>query len=819
MIPRRLRPVLAILSALALCFLIGCILDSRHAGRGSEVENELGVYGVLVDESGNPVAGARVTARPSAAGIGKSGAMGESKVLVDSVLTDEKGRYSFHALSVGRYNLFGDYRSGSLVVLVPGISFADTLKGYNAGIDTLRAPGSIKGRVLLENAGKGGVLSYLAGTSYLAVTDANGDFLISGIPQGIYRVEYQAAGYQGAPDTNVMVVSGKTTPLAAKTLASDSLLPPPTPTALEAEYDTAKGIVTLKWRAVHVSDLQGYLVYRDHGPSPIPTLLTRKPVLDTVFSDTLFGGGSGAAGDFLKIPLEIYRIKAIDKGSNPSVNYSEPREIRVPGITDNPRILRLDVKGVQDGKARVGDTALFALAYSNPSRFKCSISWVVLPDTLPARVEWDSSANGRDSLVMPWKTTGVHIVRVFVTEEMSGAVWSREWPVDVLPQAGKISVPFPEYFPGDTVRLVASGVYEGLGPSAKWEWKCGDAGNFKATQGPNFELPAPVNPDTAYRCVLRVTDNAGKSALDSIRIPIMERGIWSKIADSVPIPDVSALRSCVFKGKAWVFNTHDDFGIWSTSDFVTWNHTADYPVKGYLIVYAAVVHADKIWLFTKPSSGNGLSICNSSDGVHWELVTDSTGFSDRSEFHALAFNGRIWLIGGYDRFGTSNYTVYHDVWSTSDGKAWRMESASPGFSGWYDYEVAAWNGKIWVYGGLLYNDYTSQNYPEVWSSPDGIKWEKSPEAPFGGAYHFRTRLIGFNGKLWSLSGEAQADASNAEVWTSQDGLHWAKESVPAPFRPRVRAQVLDLNGSLWVLGGYPFFSSPGNRSDVWRYHP
>src|SRR3954468_6381489 len=97
--PSRIPFSVVALAAISLFVLISCILaGDKVAGRGSEVENELGVYGILVDESGKPVARASVKARPAAAGVGKLGAGSPASAAAsdsDSVLTDKQGRYVF----------------------------------------------------------------------------------------------------------------------------------------------------------------------------------------------------------------------------------------------------------------------------------------------------------------------------------------------------------------------------------------------------------------------------------------------------------------------------------------------------------------------------------------------------------------------------------------------------------------------------------------------------------------------------------------------------------------------------------------------------
>ena len=152
----RLLRILA--AAVVLFVFLNCILD-RHSGRGSEVENE--VYGVLVDASGDPVAGARVRAAGASEAVGKVSASPRQAADIDSTVTDAKGRYRFDSLATGKYDLFGDDKGRNLVVLIPGVAVTARVNGNDVGTDTLRAPGRLRGTLTLAGKGQPGVLCFV----------------------------------------------------------------------------------------------------------------------------------------------------------------------------------------------------------------------------------------------------------------------------------------------------------------------------------------------------------------------------------------------------------------------------------------------------------------------------------------------------------------------------------------------------------------------------------------------------------------------------------------------------------------------------------
>lgn len=83
-----------------------------------------------------------------------------------------------------------------------------------AGIEVdvnLSATGTIKGTAKrfdvtgAEEADHGGISVYIPGTSYSALTDKNGNFAMSGIPQGLHTIRAQYAGYTFVEKENILL--------------------------------------------------------------------------------------------------------------------------------------------------------------------------------------------------------------------------------------------------------------------------------------------------------------------------------------------------------------------------------------------------------------------------------------------------------------------------------------------------------------------------------------------------------------------------------------------------------------------------------------
>lgn len=180
----------------------------------------------------------------------------------------------------------------------------------------------------------------------------------------------------------------------------------------------------------------------------------------------------------------------------------------------------------------------------------------------------------------------------------------------------------------------------------------------------------------------------------------------------------------------------------------------------------------------------------STDGVDWRSSTPTISgtFPRRFNFQAVVinFNGteKLWLIGGSSTLsGAGQYR--NDVLSSTDGSAWvsvMTDQASPGsaqFSQRYNHQVVAFNNKLWLIGGLASG--TNNRLNDVWSSTGGSSWSKSPSSGIGerftGRDSHQALVAEINGtkRLYVIGGYAKysnTKINKNDVWRSQNGSDW-----------------------------------------------
>ncbi len=306
------------------------------------------------------------------------------------------------------------------------------------------------------------------------------------------------------------------------------------------------------------------------------------------------------------------------------------------------------------------------------------------------------------------------------------------------------------------------------------------------------------------------------------QIPI--DGTWQLVTAGPVFPPRDCAGALVFHNRMWILGgwNHDDdpttnSQVWSSGDGVTWQLETVAPWEGrHCAGYA--VHRDKMWIV---GGDNNLyhyqnDVWSSDDGITWTQVASDVPWRDRVTQYVLAFNDRLWVLGGqqityFDLNGGK--AVYNDVWSSEDGATWtRVLEHAPWSPRGQILGAVVFDGKMWVIGGGTYND-PRKYYNDVWSSSDGVSWERAPgHAPWEPREYHNVTV--FDGRMWVLAGYHEYNLKT--VWSSPDGIHW-RELVDTPWAPRHAAHVYPFAGALWMVGGSIIDSTP--TADVWKLDP
>lgn len=194
----------------------------------------------------------------------------------------------------------------------------------------------------------------------------------------------------------------------------------------------------------------------------------------------------------------------------------------------------------------------------------------------------------------------------------------------------------------------------------------------------------------------------------------------------------------------------------------------------------------------------------SADAVTWETIQASATFGNAYQCRVAVLNDTIFLIGANIR--SSGWT--NTVWSSTDGVTWTSLTTSPAFGGSgvtlrENYSVCAWNGKLWVVGGIV----NSSLKQDVWYSSDGITWtQATASAGFGN--HAEIPLFAMNGSMFMAGGATNTGLTSydSKVYYTTDGATWTQISASAYST----GMTVSWSGtSVAVFGDYPVIKLQG----------
>jgi N-acetylneuraminic acid mutarotase len=175
--------------------------------------------------------------------------------------------------------------------------------------------------------------------------------------------------------------------------------------------------------------------------------------------------------------------------------------------------------------------------------------------------------------------------------------------------------------------------------------------------------------------------------------------------------------------------------------------------------------------------------------------------TSRQKFETVVINGKIYAIGGYDAdMIRLSATEVYDISSNSWTKLASMYEARDGF------QCTEINGKIYVMGG--FNKGLSLKGVELYD-PSTNSWTKLASMNEG-RNSFKVEVI--NGKIYAIGGDdSNKGLSSVEVYDPTTNS-WTKLASMSQVRSALQTTTLD--GKIYAFGGY-YASNPQNTAEVY----
>jgi hypothetical protein len=279
----------------------------------------------------------------------------------------------------------------------------------------------------------------------------------------------------------------------------------------------------------------------------------------------------------------------------------------------------------------------------------------------------------------------------------------------------------------------------------------------------------------------------------------------------------------VYKDQLWIFggwfNSYEapPRDVWKSSDGKKWNQVTKSAPWIHSDLPMSFVFKDKMWImggwYNGRLEGHSASnqVWSSTDGLNWQSETSNAAWSPRIASAVVEFKGKIWLLGGTENyyFGDEN-SLKNDVWFSSDGKEWELATSNAGWAPRAYHQAAVLNGKMYIFGGGNYvPDYLAYN--DVWSSQDGVHWEKvTDKAPWHERLWFSS--VVYRDRIWVLGGWSNNPSKNwGDVWYTKNGKDWKQYKADVGWKERHEHSAFVFRDKIWVAGGM----NPPLVNDVW----
>ncbi len=302
-----------------------------------------------------------------------------------------------------------------------------------------------------------------------------------------------------------------------------------------------------------------------------------------------------------------------------------------------------------------------------------------------------------------------------------------------------------------------------------------------------------------------VVSASGKSRSFELKIVRQhDRPNWEELVKVGPYKIRDSSGQVTHNGKLFILGGYTPeltSDVWSSSDGINWEMIGEIPSKDGINIPLVFSFKGKIWV-----TDNKGKFFSSPDGKTWDLVSEAIGCGHRYGAGCCVFNDRMWVMGAK---GVSN-----DVWSSSNGIDWRLETEHAPWSPRQVFgNLVVLGDQMIMVGGGIVNYQPFKGYRDVWATKDGKTWSQlTDQAPWAGRIWSEAQV--YNNRIWLLGGfRAQPTWQNFnDVWYSADGVNWKLFESADLWSPRHEACTYVHDDALWVVAGnaWPLMN------DTWR---
>ena len=298
---------------------------------------------------------------------------------------------------------------------------------------------------------------------------------------------------------------------------------------------------------------------------------------------------------------------------------------------------------------------------------------------------------------------------------------------------------------------------------------------------------------------------------------------WVKVTDHAAWAPRDSCGELVYKGKLWLLggwftsNATGPRDVWCSADGADWDRITEKAAWTHGDLPTTLVYKDKMW-FMGGWYGGRMSVASASnevwsstDGANWHRATAKAPWPARLGAGGVVFAGKMWILGGSERYFDDDKRLLNDVWHSTDGVHWQPATRKAPWAPRAYHGAVVFDNKIWIFGGGNYRP-TYLGYNDVWCSSDGVGWRKvTDHAAWPHRIWFSS--VVYRNRLWVLGGLSDKPSKNwNDVWYTTDGATWTALTTKTVWSPRHEQSAYVFADKLWIVGGNPW----PLVNDVWH---
>lgn len=187
-------------------------------------------------------------------------------------------------------------------------------------------------------------------------------------------------------------------------------------------------------------------------------------------------------------------------------------------------------------------------------------------------------------------------------------------------------------------------------------------------------------------------------------------------------------------------------------------------------------------------------IWSTTDGVNWVLETAHAEFPPIRSQSIIYYKDALYMMGGWSLIDGYN----NGIWQSFDGKTWKQVVKKPAWEEREGQKIIIWNDRLWLMGGVNY--FSGKTFNDVWVSDDGKNWtEVMREAPWSPRWDHAIAV--FNNKLWLAGGMSDITIGYDDVWATSNGQDWEIIATSTPWGTKQGEGLITYKNYLWFIGG------------------